>query len=185
MRKKCFCFLIAFIMITVCLGGCSADHTPPKIKEQSFPFHVEFSVKGEKYIIDDVVICKFDGLTHKGGWGSPAIIRSWTEQLKSTNECYYRDELIIEEHQKQSLFKDRKNLDSSVYLSLGRADYYMGESNYKMTSAPCFYYYECFKNSSGTISAERTILTEEQLKEFFDIEIVQWSFSDPIKNSYE
>lgn len=171
-------------MINICLTCCATNDGIPKITEQEFPFYIEYSVNSKNFFIDDTVICKFNGLTENRGHKAPSTIRNWNQKLKSTNDDY-SDILVIEEYQKKSLFKNRINDCSFVYLSLGRAEYYMGESDYKKTKTPCFYYYESFSNKNGTSSIECTVLTEAQLKEFFNIEIIQFSFSPPVENTFK
>lgn len=61
----------------------------------------------------------------------------------------------------------------------------MGEPDYEDIDVPCFYYYESFDNSNGFSSVNRTVLTKEQLKQFFDIEIIAFSFQPPIVNIYK
>lgn len=181
MKKIGSLFLIFATIVS--LVSCTKNSKLPEITEQEFPFYIEYSVHGEKTVINDTIICKFVGLIPNIGYKLPATIREWSEKLKSTNS-FYTDLLIIEDYQKKSIFKDRINSCSFVYLSFGRAEYYMGESEYSQTAIPCFYYHESFKNQNGTQSGYDTILSKEQLRDFFDIEIIQFSFESPIVNTY-
>ena len=169
--------------MTIVFVSCTTDDGTPQITEHEFPFHIEYSVGDSVFVIEDTIVCSFDGFTRKGGWHGP--LREWRQKLKSTND-YSSDVLIIKEYKNKSIFRNRENNCSFVYLCLGQAEYYMGEPKYEKTSAPCFYYHESFTNpANGNLSAERTVLTESQLKEHFNIEILQFSFSSPIENTFE
>jgi len=184
--KKTSSIIALFVLLCLFISSCGYQKSlPPKIKEGAFPFCVEYVYNGEAYKYEDAILCNYVGLKPNKGWKSPDKIRDWESNLQSSGEDY-RDILIVRQYGVESLFtKGRTNTCSFVYLSFGRADYYMGEKNFSEIDAPCFYYYESFKNSSGTQSGERTVLTEEQLEEYFGIEVVEFDFSSPIKNEYE
>lgn len=187
MHIRSYRLFLIFILTAIFFSGCEADHTPPVITKQEFPFRVEFSLGDEVFVAEDSVVCEFDRLDHNMGHKSPNIIRHWKEYLKSEGDGmdYYKDLIVLEECGEKSIFKNRVNNISQVCLTFGEAEYYMGESEYGYLSAPCFYYYEFFRDNTGRVAGKFTILTEEQLKEFFDIEIIEWSFSEPIVNTYE
>ena len=185
--KRIISIIAIFTLICVSICSCAPkDETPPKIKEGTFSFCVEYIYKGETYKYEDTILCNYVGLlTKKSGVKSPNTIRDWESTLQSSSESY-NDVLVVKQYGVESIFtKGRTNTCSFVYLSFGRADYYMGENEYSDIDAPCFYYYESFKNSSGTQSGENTVLTEEQLEEYFGIKVVEFNFSSPIQNEYE
>lgn len=183
MIQKSTCLISLIIMIAVCLFLCPKSNASPEITKQEFPFCIEYSVEGQIFKLEDTVVCEFDGFSPNSGHKSPDIIRSWSEKFKSTDNSY-SDVLIVEEYNKKSILKNRTNLCSFVYLSVGHAEYYMGDK-YKEIEAPCFYYYESFERLNGYVSGEYTVLSEEQLKDFFDIEIISVSFKPPIENSFD
>ena len=184
--KRIISIIAIFTLICVSICSCAPkDETPPKIIEGQFTFCVEYIYNGETYKYEDAILCNYIGLKPNRGWGTPDKIRDWKSTLRSSGEDY-KDLLIVEQYNVESLFtKGRINSCSFVYLSFGRANYYMGEKEYSDIDAPCFYYYESFKNSSGTQSGENTVLTEEQLEEYFGIKVVEFNFSSPIENEYE
>ena len=184
--KKIFSGILIIVLICFSMFSCAnKDHTPPKIREGQFSFVVEYVYNEENYKYEDTVLCNYVGLEDNHGWKSPAKIRTWANTLQSSGKNY-SDILIVEQYNVESLFtKGRTNACSFVYLSFGRADYYMGEKEYSDVAAPCFYYYESFKNSSGMQSGEETVLTKEQLEEYFGIKVVRFDFSSPIENEYE
>ncbi len=184
--KRIISIIVVFTLI--CLSICSCAHkdeTSPKITEGQFSFCVEYIYNGETYKYENTILCNYVGLEDNHGWKSHSKIRAWESKLQSSEE-EYSDTLIVEQYGVESLFtKGRTNMSSFVYLSFGRADYYMGENEYSDIDAPCFYYYESFRNSSGTQSAEKTVLTDEQLEEYFGIKVIRFDFSSPLENEYE
>ena len=59
------------------------EQKPPQITEGEFPFVVEYEIDGERYIIEDTVVCSFDGYDHSAWFAKP---RTWNEHLKSGDE---------------------------------------------------------------------------------------------------
>ena len=184
--KKWFSIIALLLLLSLFISSCANQKLlQPKIKEGIFPFCVEYIYNGETYKYEDEIVCNYVGLKPNQGLGTPDKIRDWGSNLKSTQE-EYRDILIVKQYNVKSLFtKDRMNSCSFVYLSFGRADYYMGESILNVNDTPCLYYHESFENSSGTQSGENTVLTEEQLEEYFGIKVIRFDFSSPIENEYE
>ena len=183
--KKIFSALLCLLCLFVSSCG-NQKSLPPQIKEGEFPFCIEYTYNGETYKYEDAILCNYIGLNpNRGVWGTPDKIRDWKSTLWSSGEDY-KDLLIVEQYNVESLFtKGRTNSCSFVYLSFGRAHYYMGEKDFSEIDAPCFYYYESFRNSSGTQSAENTVLSEEQLEELFGIKVIRFEFSSPIDNTFE
>ena len=185
--KKIISIIMVLTLIFLSICSCAPkDETPPKITEGEFSFCVEYIYNGQTYKYEDTILCNYVGLlSKKSGVKSPNTIRGWESTLQSSGESY-SDVLVVKQYGVESILtKGRTNTSSFVYLSFGRADYYMGEKEYFDNEAPCFYYYESFKNASGTPSNERTVLTEEQLEKYFGIKVVEFDFSSPIENEYE
>ena len=60
-----------------------ANPPKPEIKYGEFPISVTYEVNGEIIVIEDTVICEFDGVELRGGAGK---YRTWKSRLKSGNE---------------------------------------------------------------------------------------------------
>ena len=59
--KRLFSILIVFIII-FSLSACKKGYeSAPQITEGEFPFVLEYEINGERHIIEDTVVCKFDG----------------------------------------------------------------------------------------------------------------------------
>ena len=58
-------------------------------------------------------------------------------------------------------------------------------NHYYETSKPCFYYHEKYQIAEKVQKWERTVLTEEQLEEYFGLKIIRFEFSEPIQNEFK
>ena len=75
--------LAIFKMLSVLeLFSLFIEQKPPQITEDEFPFVVEYEIDGERYIIEDTVVCSFDGYDHSAWFAKP---RTWNAHLKSGN----------------------------------------------------------------------------------------------------
>lgn len=191
MLERIIGLLIAIVIVATACFARYGDAGEPQITEQEFHFRVEYTVNGETFTLEDSVVCRYAGLVRNRGHASPSEVRSWEETLKSTGE-QFRDAVVLEQYQSKSAIKDRINSYAVVYLSFGRAEYYMGERTgsrqvfeYSETAKPGFYYYERYTDHSGRLSRhELTRLSEDQCRELFGIEITGFSFPPPIQNTF-
>jgi len=64
--------------------GLLFEENPPKPKYTygEFPFHLEYEINGQRMIVEDTVIVKFDGFRAESGIGSKKKI-NWKQSLKS------------------------------------------------------------------------------------------------------
>ena len=90
MKRNCLHVMSMFFCIAFALSGCAKDHTAPQIIEAEFPFYLEYTLNGESYVYEDIIICTFNGLGYNHGHKSPNTVRTWSEKLSSTDE-YYKD----------------------------------------------------------------------------------------------
>ena len=182
--KKFLCFVLV-IAISLSFSGCFFSHkteAPPKITEGDFPFYVEFTLNGETYIYEDTVVCNFYGYDGSAWFVQP---RMWTEKFKFSDGTTANKLILKETNSKSVLVNSRINNESQLMLSCGRGDYYMGESDYYEISKPCFYYHEKYQIDEKAQKWERTVLTEEQLEEYFGLKIIRFEFSEPIQNEFK
>lgn len=183
--KRLFSIVIVFIMI-FCLSGCKAKYEPtPQITEGKFPFVLEYEMNGERYLIEDTVICTYDGYDMSNNFaifGFP-YSRSWKVSLESGDESK-RLFIEFEPNSESVLVKGRINTESRVILYYGHGGYYLGDPNYK-EKRPCINYSETYKISDNTSEVEFTELSYEQLEKYFGIKIIKFEFSEPIENKFE
>ena len=181
--KRSFSILIAFIMI-FCLSGCKKGYEPvPQITEDEFPFVLEYEIDGERYIIEDTVVCKFSCYDLSNPFPFTDYSRIWYESLKSGEE-QKRLILEFEENTESVLVKGRTNTESKVILFYGSGGYYLGDPQYA-EKIPCINYVEEYKTSEKVTHSEITPFTNEQLEEYFGIKIIRFEFSSPIENKFE
>ncbi len=183
--KKLLSIGIVVLMI-FCFCGCKERFDPaPQITEGEFPFVVEYEINGQRYLIEDTVVCTWDGYDASNNFaifGYPSS-REWGESLKSGNEDFLGILLMELEENTESVFvKGRINYESRVFLDYGSAEYYMGDTDGTHYHKPCIRYYE---EHNETPDITFTTLTNEQLEKYFGIKIIRFEFSEPIENKFE
>lgn len=178
-RYKVIYAVIAIVSIAVILSSC--DQLPPKIEQGEFPFSLKYKLNGEIHEVKDTVICEFAGFDVSGGFGK---YRSWNEYLKSGTD---RISILHNENVHSVLNPQRVDAEIEVYFDYGEGMYYMGDPNAKSAihAKPHICYVETYNESPNVTRTDATPLTEKQLKEYFDIEIIELSFSKPINNTFK
>lgn len=155
------------------------EEKPPKIETGEFPFVVEYELNGERFVVEDTVVCEFDGYD----LSVPSLNkpRKWNEYLKSGDEdkCV----IISEENRPSAIKNGRHNEWAKLRVYYGCAEYYMGDPSVKslVTKYPQFIYYETYKNHYNW----GTKLSEEDLEKYFGIKVIRFEFSEPIKNEFK
>ena len=137
----------------------------PEYKYGEFPFRLEYEIDGKNIVVEDTVICKFDGIEYNGGQGK---IRKWESYLASTGE--------------ESLLLWQIDETGKIYCFVGDAEYYMGDEKYpeKRPLAPRVY----IVSSDFTYTDDNT-LSQKRLLEKYNIEFIGWEFTDPITNTFK
>ena len=188
--KKIIILLLAVLTI-LGFSGCTKKYeAAPQITEGEFPFVFEYELNGQRYLIEDTVVCSFDGYNSATNnfaiFGYPSS-RKWKESLKSENEGDFGVLLIELEENTESVFtKGRITFDSSIFLDYGTAEYYMGDTSAISYHEPRIRYFEKYYNEDKKMpnSSFRT-LTNEELERYFGIKIIRFEFSSPIENTFE
>lgn len=136
----------------------------PEITYGEFPFRLEYEINGERKVIQDTIICEYDGIGADEGQGK---YRKWKERLASGNK---RITLL------------KVDDSTEIYYSPGSADYYMGdmEENVKFT--------QNFPNASIMDDDNRItrgrIIRADELFEKYKIKLISWDYTKPIKNNF-
>lgn len=133
----------------------------PQVVYGEFPFELVFLINGEERIINDTLICTYDGISISEAEGK---VRKWKSALKSGNE-----KLVL------------TTFDNSiVYYDIGPARYYMGDYN-DSTYSPNVRCETRFENGIRTDS----LVSEKELLEKYEIIIKNWTIASPIKNEFK
>ncbi len=81
----------------------------PEIKYGEFPFRLEYEIDGQRKVIEDNLVCEYDGIGMNEGQGK---YRKWNERLTSGNQNIL---LLSVDNSKE------------IYYNPGPADYYMDD----------------------------------------------------------
>ncbi|MCL2679484.1 MAG: hypothetical protein FWF18_04285 [Dehalococcoidia bacterium] len=137
----------------------------PEIRYGEFPFRLEYEINGELIVIEDTVICEFDGVDVS--WEGDGKTRKWKSHLASGNDRVVLLDLDISE---------------AICALMGWAEYYMGDSNYKPDEGgliPDVYIYD----ASQTVTYRD--ISIDDLYYIYGIRLISWEFTDPIVNTFK
>ena len=147
----------------------------PQIQYGEFPFRLEYEINGQRVVVEDTVICEYDGIGIRHGvFGVPtAKYIKWKQHLASNNNGY--DAYIL-------LLKISGNV--GVYYFVGDVRFYMGIDDYSNEDMPYFHngriYSAAYIDQSGSTS-----IKADELLEKYGIKIISWEYSDPIVNTFK
>lgn len=158
--------------------GINSQPNPsqPTITYGQFPFRLEYELNGQRKIIQDTLICEFDGYGSDEGQGKH---RKWKGYLASGKERL----LLLEVDNPVSLGGDGKVVKQEIYYSEGSARFYMGDlkeyEGYRQSfpNASYFEQYEDGRTSFGVIQAD-------ELLRKYNIKLISWDYTQPIKNTF-
>lgn len=176
--------IITVLLLIFSLSGCEKGYEPaPRITEGEFPFALEYELDGERHLIEDTVVCSFDGYDMSVAFPFTDYSRTWRAFLESGDES----KILIFEFEpdtESALVEGRINTESKVILYYGSGGYYLGDPD-EANSGPCINYSEKYKISEKESVIDSTELTFDELEEYFGIKIIRFEFSDPIENEFE
>jgi len=154
--------LFVFPKIILSMGAAIFPNPPlPEIRYGEFPFKLVYTINGEVKVIEDTVICEFDGI---GTDLSTGKHRKWKSRLASGNE-----EVILL----------RIDATKYIYYLPGSSRYYMGDLEKYAT------WEHRFPNANiyDANSIPQRINADELLSEY-GIKLISWEPSPPIVNSF-
>ena len=154
-------FTLPFVLIG--LDNASKPNPPePEITYGEFPFKLVYEISGEQKVIEDTVICEYDGI----GIGSGSKYRKWKSRLASGNK-----EVIL-------LRIDNKK---HIYYLVGSPSYYMGDMRKNTTWE--HFFPDAFLHDAKGFGMNDKIKADELLSEY-GIKLISWEPSPPIVNSF-
>lgn len=139
------------------------DPPRPEITYGEFPFRLEYEINGQRKVIEDTLICEYDGVGMDEGRGK---YRKWKKILATGKE---RITLLKADDTKE------------IYYSPGSANYYMGDygdATYKHNFPNA-----SIKQTNGSI-VSNGLINADQLLEEYNIKLISWDYTPPIKNRF-
>lgn len=173
--KKTQVILIVLVALVFCIVALpwaliyiglllQPDPPRPEITYGEFPFKLVYEINGERKVIQDTVICEYDGVGMDEGQGKH---RKWKQRYVSGNKNI-------------TLLKINNN--SEIVYSEGSANYYMGDLKEYEQYNPLFPDAIIIEKDIGSTS-EGLIRADELLKKYH-IKLISWEPSPPIKNTF-
>lgn len=144
----------------------------PEITYGEFPFKLVYKLNGEDHVVEDSVVCKYKRSKFDFETG---IHHVWKTTLENDSK---RDAVLIV-----------KDGTRSVYCYVGEAEYYMGDEDGYYGATP-FTPYVYVTDLIPRFEIEEFLmikmeaLSQEEILEKYNIEIISWEFSDPIENQF-
>jgi hypothetical protein len=149
----------------------------PAITYAEFPFRLEYEINGERRVVQDTLICEYDGIGSNEGSGK---YRKWKGRLASGNQKIV---LLQAKDASGIAFKNKKTIRQEIFFDPGPAWYYMGDSEsddgYK-SLYPNASFSEQYQD--GTVA--KGIIQADELLDRFNIKLISWDYTKPIKNSF-
>jgi len=164
-------FLVAFAIVGLFalvpgyfyMSSCIQPSPPrPEITYGEFPFRIEYEIHGDRVVIEDVIICEFDGFFIS--WGGDGKTRQWKASFASGRESLTRDGAVI--------LVDDVN---QIFFSLGGAEYYLGVKDV---------YFGFHAGQKGGMPIIRHV-DQDELFNVYRIKVISYEFSDPIVNTFK
>ncbi|WP_235847594.1 hypothetical protein [Paenibacillus tuaregi] len=183
--KKIFVSVVGLIVLSVVtllfflvlpwsllfVGINSLPNPPqPAIKYGEFPFRLEYEINGQRKVIQDTLICEYDGVGSDEGRGK---FRKWKEKLASG---------------KEEITLIQPSDSTEIFFFPGSAEYYMGDSHPSNSDSShgrndSSFPDALYKTIEGKITTSG-LVTERQLLEEYSIKLIKWDASPPIKNNF-
>ena len=149
-----------------------ANPGKPEVTYGEFPIKITYEVNGEVKVIEDTVICEFDGFELREGSGK---YRKWKSSLKSGNSSL------------AFLPVEQDGLTVEVGIFRGFPNYYMGDfeqskEEYESSMADDRYRGYFLWEKDGQTGYP---ITEEEVWEKYKLKILDVQYSSPIENSFK
>ena len=172
-----FIIIWAFIFYSV-MGVYFFPAPEPVFTYGEFPFKLTYEINGEKKIVEDTIVCKFEGNILGGG----SHIRQWKTTLKSGAE-----KIVLLDMSREGIRDSERRKVTTVFFRYGNAEYYMGD--YDLTPfAPQktdVIHYNCEKKDyENEVECETGYCTANEGVENFGIRLISFECAPPIENEF-
>lgn len=136
----------------------------PEITYSEFPFRLEYEINGERVVVEDTLICEYDGIGRNTGQGK---YRKWKSYFASG-----REQILL-------LKVDNRK---EIYYDPGPAEYYMDDMRGQ-------WYLHIFPNAcrleKDEYGTSTGIINADELTEKYNIKLISWDYTSPIKNKFK
>jgi hypothetical protein len=169
--------LAAFLLYILIMNILYFRVPRPAIRKGEFPFRLEYSINGEVFVVEDTVVCRYNGVRLDAGLG---LHRTWRSYLLSNGEKV------------EGVFIFAYD-DIRIYASVGSAAYYMDDERYTSMPRPWIpqlygvtEYTSVWPPLRHSFSLDGILIPRRatEMLEKYEIELISWAFSEPIENSF-
>ncbi len=180
-RKRVFIspvFIIVLIFAIIWLIILQFNYAPPKpkITYAEFPFKLTYELNGKIRIIEDTIICEFDGFEWKGENGK---YRNWKSYFKSG-----MDEILLLD---LSSFNEKNEFGHTIlkfFFDWGNAEYYMGDNIYGRGRKPQSFEWIDYQYQTSEGKKGGSGYKADKAWEKYKIRLISWECAPPIKNTF-
>jgi hypothetical protein len=160
---------LAVVLAAALLNVVNIIFIRPAVTYGEFPFRLVYELNGERTVIEDTIICEYDGLGADEGQG---IFRRWKAWFLSSGDEKGRYGVILSQDN-----------DKTIYMDVGSASFYMGDWK------GLIYENSEVKKIDIDISispwnALPDAHTDEDILEQCNIKIIEWTHAPPIQNHF-
>ncbi len=154
----------------------SPNPEKPEVLYGEFPFTLTYELDGQIQVINDTIVCEFDGFINRGTAGKA---RKWNTTLKSGKE-----QLTLLDLRSSNEENELKQTVLELYFSYGTGAYYMGDvENPFAREAQSFDWVDYkYQTKDGKIGGSG-YKADEAFKKY-NIRLISWECAPPIENNF-
>ncbi len=169
--------LSVVIVLFAAFGGFNfLLHVPkPEITYGEFPCVLTYEINGETKIIEDTIVCVFDGFEIVGEAGK---YRKWKTYLKSGNE-----DMTLLDLRPLNEKNEFGHIMLEFFFSYGNGEYYMGDTQRRSIPQISDYIEYKYQTEDGRIGG--SAYTSEEALEKYKIRLISWEAAPPIENKFQ
>jgi len=145
----------------------------PQITYHEFPFHIEYMINGERIVIDNALICEYEGSEIL--WIGSTYVRSWKLEFKQYDVAVTPLDDIV-------LYCDDNII---IYYAFGSASYYMGDKDNPSRYLPSFRINDMINGDQKNNYAKDSYSIDQEKLLDYGIEIIDFVPPEPIENTFE
>ena len=166
--------LLCIPWLVLMIGGyLSANPPAPQATHGEFPFRLEYEIYGERFIVEDTLICDFAGFGFSTGKGEK--FRKWKTQLESGNN---RITLLKADGIEIFFFPVKTDSSLGGFFMGDNRKYHPGNEN---STFPNALYTTDFDNKQ----VNAYIISAEDMWERYNLRLISWEITPPIQNTFE